>query len=74
MLLRPHFAAAIVVVPVPKNGSRTLSPTKLNMRIQSFGEFPRIRSRMIFRRSSREAAPYLLKPLFVFVNGDHGFN
>ena len=58
----------------PKNGSRTLSPTKLNMRIQSFGEFPRMTSRMIFRRSSREAAPYLLKPLFVFVNGDHGFN
>src|SRR5712691_6480621 len=32
MLLRPHFAAATLVVPVPMNGSSTVSPTKLNMR------------------------------------------
>ena len=31
-LLRPHFAAATLVVAVPMNGSSTVSPTKLNMR------------------------------------------
>jgi len=32
MLGRPHRIAATVVVPVPRNGSSTVSPTKLNMR------------------------------------------
>lgn len=50
-------------------GSRTASSTKLNMQMSLLGEFPRIRSRMIFRRGSREAAPYLLKPLFVLSTG-----
>ena len=29
----PHFAAAMFVVPVPMKGSRTVSPTKLNILI-----------------------------------------
>ena len=32
MLWRPQRAAAMLVVPVPANGSNTVSPTKLNIR------------------------------------------
>ena len=32
MLLRPQWAQARLVVPVPMKGSSTVSPTKLNMR------------------------------------------
>src|SRR2546427_12964218 len=33
-LFLPHLEAAKAVVPVPMNGSRTVSPTKLNIRMR----------------------------------------
>jgi len=33
VVVAAHFAATTLVVAVPRNGSSTLSPTKLNLRI-----------------------------------------
>jgi hypothetical protein len=48
MLFRPHFAAATVVVPVPRKGSRTVSPYETKHPYEALGELEWIGSGMVF--------------------------
>src|SRR5437870_13291108 len=66
-LLRPTREAAIVVLPVPPNGSSTVSPTKLKHLNQSLCQFDWKGCRMIPAGSTGNTVPDLLEPYSVIV-------
>ena len=61
----PARSAAIMVVPVPTNGSRTVSPTKLQILMRRSSQFDRERCRVIPRRCSWNVGPNRAKRTLV---------
>ena len=72
MLFRPLRAAARLVVPVPRNGSRTVSPTKLNIRTNRSANSDGKGAGCNFVEAPTTSVPHLSEPLLVIFSRDDG--